>query len=304
MFATAMPQPFAAAPTPLRTPARLLRAALVPLLLVALSGCAWLVEKQNLLALRPTPGQPAGVSGLRPGDQKLLVGMDDGGGEQQLALWWLPHADPAAPTLLYLHGTFRNLYQNLPKIDALRDAGFAIVAVDYRGWGDSTPIVPTEQTILDDARRAWQEMLRRQPDPRRRVIFGHSMGGTVAVIVASDLRHGRDYGALALESTFGSIPDLAAAAGFWGRVGAALTTLRFDAGARIGAVDAPIWMLHGTADRTVPVALGRSLREAAPPGVHWVEFEGGSHSRLHSFDRDLYLGTFRQLIATLDAAAQ
>jgi hypothetical protein len=38
---------------------------------------------------------------------------------ETLALWWLPHANPQAPTLLYLHGTFRNLGQNLPKIDAL-----------------------------------------------------------------------------------------------------------------------------------------------------------------------------------------
>jgi pimeloyl-ACP methyl ester carboxylesterase len=296
-----MPHPpvvYGKRPAPLAT---LLRAALL-LLLVALSGCAWLVEKQNMLALRPTPGQPDGFDGLRAGDLKLRVEMNDDGQAQQLALWWLPHADPAAPTLLYLHGTFRNLYQNLPKIDALRDAGFSIVAVDYRGWGDSTPIVPSERTILADARRAWDEVVRRQPDPRRRVIYGHSMGGTVAVILASDLRHGRDYGALALESTFTSIPDVAAAAGFWGRVGAALTTLRFDAGARVGAVDAPIWMLHGTKDRTVPVEVGRKLRDAAPPGVHWVEFDGGSHSRLHSFDRDLYLDTFRRLIASLGAA--
>ncbi len=240
-----MPHARSCSTTPAPRAARLLRAALL-LLLVALSGCAWLVEKQNMLALRPTPGQPAGFSGLRPGDQKLLVGMDDDGQTQQLALWWLPHRNSAAPTLLYLHGTFRNLYQNLPKIDALRDAGFAIVAVDYRGWGDSTPIVPSERTVLADARRAWQEVVRRQPDPRRRVIYGHSMGGSVAVILASELHNDRDYGALALESTFTSIPDVAAAAGFWGRVGAALTTLRFDAGARIGAVDAPIWMLHGT----------------------------------------------------------
>ena len=65
-----------------------------------------------------------------------------------LALWWLPHADPAAPTLLYLHGTFRNLYRNHPKMEALRAAGFSVLAVDYRGWGDSTAIVPSEKTIL------------------------------------------------------------------------------------------------------------------------------------------------------------
>jgi pimeloyl-ACP methyl ester carboxylesterase len=268
-------------------------------LAMSLAGCAWLDEKQHALALRPTPAQPTDSAGLRTGDTRLLVPVTERGQVEQLSLWWLPHPDPAAPTLLYLHGTFRNLYRNLPKIDALREAGFSIVAVDYRGWGDSTAIIPTEATIVADAWRAWQELVQRQPDPRRRVIFGHSMGGSVAVILASQLHYGKDYGALALESTFTNIPDVAAAAGFWGRIGAMLTTLRFDAGSRIGAVDAPVWMLHGADDRTVPVEVGRKLRDAAPPGVHWVEVPGGDHSRLHSQAPEVYQRTFRELIGQL-----
>ena len=77
--------------------------------------------------------------------------------------------------------------------------------------------------------------MRRQPDPGRRVIFGHSMGGAVAVTLASGLHAGADYGALVLESTFTSMPEVAAAAGFWGGVGAAVTTLDFDAWARSAA---------------------------------------------------------------------
>jgi pimeloyl-ACP methyl ester carboxylesterase len=269
------------------------------LVAASLCSCAWLDGKQRMLALRPTPGQPADFDGLRPGDVRFLVpvassdaGTDDAGTDQ-LALWWLPHRDPSAPTLLYLHGTFRNLYKNLPKIDKLRDAGFAIVAVDYRGWGDSTPIVPSEETITADAGVAWAELVRRQPDPDKRVIYGHSLGGTVAVDLAGRLRYGIDYAALVLESTFTSLPDVAAAAGFWGRVGSVLTTLEFDAQAKIGRVDAPVLMLHGTADRTVPIELGRRLRDAAPPGVRWIEVPGGSHSRLHSEVPELYQEAFR-----------
>ena len=280
-----------------------LRAAGV-LLVLSLAGCAWLIDKQHALALRPTPGQPADFNGLRTGDERRLVPVDGGdNGTQQLALWWLPNADTAAPTLLYLHGTFRNLYQNLPKIEALREAGFSIVAVDYRGWGDSTPIIPSEATIVADAWRAWEELARRQPDPRRRVIYGHSMGGTIAVRLASELVYGRDYGALAIESTFTSLPDVAAAGGFWGRVGAVLTTMDFDARSRIGAVDAPVWILHGGKDRTVPVELGRQLRDAARPGVRWVEFPDGSHSRLHSQFPEQYRQAFNELIGQLSRPA-
>ncbi len=280
---------------------------------LSLGGCAWLSAKQSLLALRPTPGRPAGLADdsvlFRPGDVRRLVPVpsatpNDANQPDQLALWWLPHADPEAPTLLYLHGTFRNLYLNLSKIDALRQAGYSIVAVDYRGWGDSTAIVPTEESITADAREAFAELQRRQPDASRRVIFGHSMGGAVAVRLASTL-HGplqspragaTDYAALVLESTFTKLPDIAAAAGFWGRIAAVATTLEFDSLSRIGRIDAPLLMLHGTADRTVPVALGRRLRDAAPPGVQWVEIAGGSHSRLHSDAPEVYQQALAQLL--------
>lgn len=266
----------------------------------ALSGCAWLEMHERRLALRPTPTQPqhvaAATPAFRPGDTRELVALPGG---EQLALWWLPHADAEAPTLLYLHGTFRNLYQNMPKIVALREAGFAIVAVDYRGWGDSTALVPSEATIHADALQGWRELQRRQPVPERRVIYGHSMGGAVAVALAATLKgqgDGRDYGRVILESTFTRMPDVASAAGFWGRVAAGATTLEFDSLARIGRIDAPILMLHGSADKTVPVELGRRLRDAAPAGVQWVEFPGGTHSRLQSEVPEAYRAALQDFI--------
>jgi uncharacterized protein len=271
-------------------------------LCLSLGGCAWLDRKQRELALRPTPTQPTDSATLRPGDQRYRVDVLSADGQaEHLALWWLPHDDAQAPALLYLHGTFRNLYRNLPKIEALREAGFAVLAVDYRGWGDSTPIVPSEQSIVADAWVAWAELAQRQPFAGRRVIYGHSMGSAIAVTLASQLHHGRDYGALVLESSFGSLPEVAGAAGFWGSVGAAVTTLQFDAVSKIGQIDAPILMLHGSADRTVPVELGRRLRDAAPPGVTWVEVPGGTHSRLHEQAWALYRDSLRALIAELPA---
>ncbi len=270
-----------------------------------LAGCAWLEQRQREIALRPSPTQAAHVEAAsslwRPGDQQETLVLTSG---ERLAVWWLPAAAADAPVLLYLHGTFRNLYQNAPKIAALRQAGFAVVAVDYRGWGDSSPRVPDEDSIQADAQRAWALLVQRAPVAARRVIYGHSMGGAVAVRLASTLQGGRDYGALVLESTFTRMPDVAAAAGFVGRIGAAFTTLEFDSLARIGRIDAPILMLHGDADRTVPVDLGRRLRDAAPPArVRWVEFAGGSHSRLQSEQPEAYQRELAALIAALPAPA-
>ncbi len=278
-------------------------------LISSLSGCAWWSVKERELALRPTPGRPAAYAddgvGLRAGDQRLLQPVTgDNGRPQQLALWWLPHADPAAPTLLYLHGTLRSLYGNLPKIEALRDAGFAILAVDYRGWGDSSFIIPSEASINADVRTAWAELLKRQPEAKKRVLFGHSMGGAVAVTLASSLHHGADYGALVLESTFTRLPDVAAEAGTLGKIGAAITSLEFDSLAKIGRVDAPLLMLHGSADKTVPVVLGRRLRDGAPKAsTCWIEIEGGSHSRLHSEFPQQYRQALQALIASLQTDA-
>jgi uncharacterized protein len=283
-----------------------------------LCSCSWLDIKQRELALRPTPGRPAAfaegapalLAAFSPADQRFTVDVpatpdakvDVNNGPHKLSVWWLPHADPQAPTLLYLHGTFRTLYTNLPKIQALRQAGFAIVAVDYRGWGDSTPIVPSEESINSDVKVAWAELQRRQPDASKRVVFGHSMGGAVAVTLASGLRAKQDYAALVLESTFSRLSDVAAAAGFWGRVGAALTTLQFDSASRIGSIDAPLLMLHGSADTVVPVTVGRRLRDVAPQGTRWIEVPGGTHSQLHTEAAEVYQQAFTDLIQRINAA--
>ena len=268
-----------------------------------LVGCAWFDAKQRELVFRPTPGQPSNFAGLRAGDLAFTVDVPGAaaGSTEQLHLWWLPHANPQAPTLLYLHGTFRNLYQNLPKIDALREAGFAVVAVDYRGWGDSSPIIPSEATIYADAAVAFGELVRRQSDPRKRVIYGHSMGSGVAVELASQRHAGIDYGGLILESSFTRLPDVAKANGNLGTFAALFATQEFDSLRKIGRVDAPILMLHGSADNTVPVALGRRLFDAAPKGTRWVEFANGSHSGLDREAPQQYRQAVRDLIDQLQS---
>jgi pimeloyl-ACP methyl ester carboxylesterase len=270
----------------------------------ALGGCAWLDAKERTLMYRPTPGRSEPFAGLRSGDESYAIAVpgDRSGTSDTLAIWWLPPTDPAAPTLLYLHGTFRNLYRNHPKIEALRAAGFGVLAVDYRGWGDSTPIIPSEKTIVADAEAAWAELVRRQPEPGKRVIYGHSLGGAVAIDLASRRHRGVDYGALIVESSFPSLADLAAsAAGPVGPIAVWLSGERFNSLAKIGKIDAPILMLHGDRDSTVPVALGRKLRDAAPPGVRWVEIAGGSHSRLHTDAPEIYRQALESLIAALPA---
>ncbi|MDE2299882.1 MAG: alpha/beta fold hydrolase [Burkholderiales bacterium] len=278
-----------------------LRTALICGLATTLAGCAWLDLKQRELVYRPTPGRPADFKGLHAGDRIFTVAVPgaDPAMPQHVQMWWMPNPDPQAPTLLYLHGTFRNLYQNLRKVEALRDDGFSVVALEYRGWGGSTPIIPTEATIYADANLGWAELARRQSDPYKRVIYGHSMGTGVAVELASHRHFGTDYGGLILESSFPSLPDVARAEGVLGTIAACFATQKFDSIDKIGKVDAPILMMHGSADTTVPIALGRRLFDAAPKGTRWVVFPGGSHSDLDEVAPQAYREAVRSLIARL-----
>ena len=245
-----------------------------------LGACAWFDVKQREAIYRPTLGMTSDVPSLRPDDERFFAEVPRSGG-QRVELWWLPHADKNAPTLLYLHGTFRTLFENQHKIDALRAAGFAVLAVDYRGWGLSTPITPSEQTILQDADLAWAELQRRETRPGQRLIYGHSMGSAVAVDLASRLQAKQDFGALILESAFSSFRDVASEAGFLARVLMLFSRERFASIDKIAQVHAPLLILHGTQDTTIPISLGQKLFSVANPPKQWQAIEGGAHSDLN-----------------------
>lgn len=281
---------------------------LAPLLLASLlsGGCAWLDERLRIAVFRPSSDVPAAFTGLLPGDGRFRVPVDGARPDGQwVEMWWLPATDAGAPTLLYLHGTFRNLHHNYPKMRAIREAGFSVLGVEYRGWGASSPLVPSEASIHADAALGWRELARRQPDPALRVIYGHSMGAAAAVELAArraEACAAADHGGLVLESAFNRATDVATAASVLATPADWFGGLGFESQRRIGAVRAPILMLHGSADDTVPIALGRRLFEAAPAPRAFVEFEGGSHSRLHTDAADRYRAVFAAFAARLRGA--
>jgi uncharacterized protein len=267
-------------------------------LVSSLGGCAWLDTRQRTWIYRPTPGTLRDWQPITPLDEAiwLLPPFSPDAPPHRLRAIWIPSLTPHAPTVLYLHGTFRNLFQNRHKIASIHAAGLNVLAVDYRGWGESTAQLPSEASIMEDAELAWSELLRREPDTRRRIIFGHSMGSGVAVELAVRHRQLQAYSTVVLESALTSLPDVARdLGGFWGRVAASLATQRFASINKISQIKVPKWFLSGTKDRTVPPAHTQRLFDAAREPKQLIWFEGGTHSELNREFEERYRAVWQSV---------
>jgi pimeloyl-ACP methyl ester carboxylesterase len=284
-----------------------LTAAVVALSVAGLAGCAWIDTQQRAKGYRATPGTLADWKPITARDEALWLDVpraqaDSGAAAQYLRALWIPADVPAAPSVLYLHGTFRNVFQNRPKIASIHAAGFSVLAVEYRGWGDSTSLLPSEQSIMEDAEVAWAELTRRAPNPDSRVIFGHSMGSGVAVELALRYREPLAYGALVIESSMTSLPDMVRDYATLGFLLAPLVTQQFASIDKIGGIGTPKWFLSGTADNTVPPQQTLRLYEAASGVKHLEIFEGGSHSGLDREFPQRYQAIWREVASSLQAA--
>jgi fermentation-respiration switch protein FrsA (DUF1100 family) len=151
---------------------------------------------------------------------------------------------------------------------------------------------------MQDADLAWREFAQHQSDPARRVIYGHSMGSGVAVDLASRLNWPGDYGGLVLESAFTSFDDVAREAGWLARMLAWFNRERFDSASKISRIHAPLLMLHGALDDTIPIQLGKRLFAAANGPKRWVTIEGANHSDLDLVDPALYQSSLHDFATT------
>ncbi|MEP6966254.1 MAG: alpha/beta fold hydrolase, partial [Polaromonas sp.] len=160
-----------------------------------------------------------------------------------------------------------------PRIRRMQQLGFSVLAIDYRGFGKSSPDLPSETGANEDVRAAWDWLAAKYPG-RPRYIFGHSLGGALAIELASRVD---DEAGTIVEGTFTSIADVFDTMK-WGWLPLRpLITQRFDSIDKVGHLGAPLLVVHGTSDSQIPPALGRKLYEAAPGPKAFVLVEGGSH---------------------------
>jgi fermentation-respiration switch protein FrsA (DUF1100 family) len=186
---------------------------------------------------------------------------------------WFAAADPPRGVLLFLHGNAGNVTHRDDRLLNLRRLGFSVLVFDYRGYGKSEGS-PNEKGVLIDGRaaRAWLAQ-RTSVAEQEIVLWGESLGGGVAVdLAAKDGARG-----LILESTFTSLPDVAAHHYRWLPVRLAMRS-RLDSLSLIGQYHGPLLWSHGTADEIIPYAIGKRLYDAANEPKEGVSFQGGHHN--------------------------
>ena len=287
----------------LRLPRHPLRRGLLLLLAVAAAiglqaGCATLDEKQREWVFQPGTRSWGGAAA--EGQQDVWIEHRPANADAPVRLHglWLPQPTANAPVLLYLHGARWDVRSSANRMRRMHELGFAVLGIDYRGFGQSSPLLPGEAEATEDALAAWRWLAAQHPQSPR-YVFGHSLGGAIAVNLAAQVADERG---LIVEGSFPSIREVVSTFKWgWLPVGP-LITQRFEAGERIGQVGAPVLVVHGSEDRLIRPELGRRLYEQAAEPKRFVLVEGGSHHNTNSLGRAQYRAAMAELFGLRPAA--
>lgn len=264
--------------------------ALLLLAVAVLSGCATLDERQRAWIFQPSDRSWGRGEEAAAGMREVWIDFDSQEAGQPVKLHglWAEHEDFArradAPVLLYLHGARFNVVGSALRARRMQELGFSVLAIDYRGFGKSTQQLPSETLAYEDARAAWDWLARQYPD-RPRYVFGHSLGGAIAIDLAAQVN---DEAGTLVEGTFTSIPDVVSTFKWgWLPLGP-LITQRFEAVERVRRIGSPLLVVHGSEDSLIRPDLGRRLYDAATGRKAFVLVEGGTHHNTNALGESQY----------------
>jgi len=207
-----------------------------------------------------------------PQVEEHLLTTDDG----EKVIVWHVAAKPGHPVVLYFHGNGDFLAGFFGRFRDLIADGTGIVALSYRGYAGSSG-QPSEQGLLKDAAAAYVFTTARYSADRI-VAWGFSLGSGVAVALAAE----QPVAKLILEAPYTSIADVAASVF---PIFPVRLVLRdpFHTDARIAWVKAPLLIMHGARDHTIPIGFGERLFALAHEPKQFVRFPEGGHHDLDDY---------------------
>lgn len=204
--------------------------------------------------------------------------------------WFLP-AGKDAPVLIFCHGNAGNISHRVQNSVLLVQRGISVFIFDYRGFGNSGGKI-TEEGLYLDALGAYDYLVNEMEIPISRIVpFGRSMGGPVAV----DLATKYDFPCLILESTFTNLKEMVRS--IYPMAGLdKLLTMKFNSEEKIKEIKFPLLFIHGDADEIVAYDLGRKLFDAANEPKTFYTIKGAMHNDTFDVGGEEYFKTFVDFI--------
>lgn len=188
---------------------------------------------------------------------------------EKLHGWWVP-ARAARGAALIFHGNAGNISHRTDYLTMFNRLGYAVLIIDYRGYGKSTG-TPSEEGTYRDAEAAWEYLMEtRKLKPRDVVVLGESLGGGIATWLAAKYPPR----ALVLASVPTSVPDMGARIYWWLPV-RLLARIHYDSRERMPRITAPVLVAHSREDDIVPYAHGEALFAAAREPKQFLDLSGG-----------------------------
>ncbi len=186
--------------------------------------------------------------------------------------WWIAHPR-ARMTVIYCHGNTGCIADRIEILSQLRRFRINVFAFDYRGYGRSAGN-PSEQGLFADVRAAcdWvRDMGGIGLD--RVVLFGHSLGGAVAIDGALH----RPVAGLVVQSSFTQVRDMARHC-HSNLLMHLIARNEFRSIDKVAHLTMPKIFVHGVEDATVPFTMGAQLYDAASHPKHWYPVAGADHN--------------------------
>ncbi len=189
------------------------------------------------------------------------------------------------PVVLFAHGNAGNLFYRASLLGFfVRHTGARTLLFEYSGYGGNGG-TPSEEEVYRDGLAAYDHLTAEGVAPERIIFYGESLGGAVALTVASE----RPVAGVVLQAPFSSLSSLARRLYPWLPLGAVLVRGAFPNAEQVRQLTVPVLVVHGTQDEVIPFAEGRTLHAAAPAGAEFLPIEGAGHNDLFEVGGEEYL---------------
>jgi uncharacterized protein len=222
--------------------------------------------------------------------ERIELTMHDG---TRLVGWYLPPKEGGrtlAPGLLWFYGNGETIGAIWPVLRDFRPPDAAVLVVDYPGYGASGGRA-SEAGIYEAGALAYEALVSRPGVDRQRIYaYGRSLGSAVATRIAVE----HPVAGLILESPFTSARGMAAH--LYRIFPLFFVRLKLDNVAGVRQVHCPVLVFHGTADRLVPIGMGRKVAAAAPGPAEFVMIEGAGHNETYERGGRAYRDKLAQFV--------